>query len=342
MADVPQTLALITLAQNYAGDIQRQTNRKAVALRTLRMVKGEGKNVALVAESDGAFAENYADGADASDFGSDAQAPAVLSWGLYRSNFRVTGLAQAAARTSMTPAGNVQLWARNMVNATGKLASTLNAATFTGTGSNAMIGLNEAIGSTTNTYASINRSTAGNEYWRPYVADPGVATALTLAQIRTDLAGIYNQCGETPDLAFCGPALFNKVVGLFEATRRQVDIVNTPRGPIRLDSGYQTVEVDGTLFVKDKDAVGSGTGDWIYYVNSDAVEYEYLPAVVPAQAQPLMQMMADDGFGALPLGVNFEMLAKNGDSDRAMAKLYLQLCVRRPNACGVRKNVQIT
>src|SRR5690349_2932099 len=114
MADNPQTLALITLAQNYAGDIQRQTNRKSVILRTLRMVKGEGKNVALVTESSGAIAENYSDGADASNFGSDAQASAVLSWGLYRSNFRVTGLAQSAARTSATPAGNVQLWSRNM------------------------------------------------------------------------------------------------------------------------------------------------------------------------------------------------------------------------------------
>ena len=82
MADTPQTLALITLATNYRPAIVRQINRKSAALQVLPIVEGSGSNCSWVVEADGHLGENYADGADASNFGSDAQAPATLNWGL--------------------------------------------------------------------------------------------------------------------------------------------------------------------------------------------------------------------------------------------------------------------
>src|SRR5690606_27861111 len=106
MADVPQTLELITLAQAYRGDIVRQINRRTTLLKLLRITRGEGKNLAWVAESSGHIAENYSEGAPTANFGSDAQAPATLSWGLYRAPIHVTKLAQDAAATSSTPQGN--------------------------------------------------------------------------------------------------------------------------------------------------------------------------------------------------------------------------------------------
>lgn len=335
MADAAQTLALITLAQNYRDDIVRQINRRTMLLRLLPIVKGEGKNVSFATEADGQVAENFADGADATNFGADAQASAVQGWGLYRGLIHVTGLAQAAAATSRTPVGNLSLWARNTINASAKLASTINKDLFGGAGTGTLIaGLDVAIGSTSNTYYGIDRSNGANAYFRPTVVDPGVLTAPTFALIRDDIRQIYEASGENPDVAVCAPAVFNKIGSLFDSTRRQIDQVMTARGAVRLDFGFQALEVDGTLFVKDKDA----TANQIYYLNTNHVRIEYLPAVqppgVPAGAAP-----ANDGFGPVPLGMTYEMLAKLGASDRAQVVSMLQLVVDRPDACGVRLNV---
>lgn len=338
MADTAQTLALITLAQNYRGDIVRQINRRTMLLRVLPIVKGDGKNVAFVPEADGALAENYSDGADAANFGSDAQASATLAWGLYRSNFHVTGLAMAAASSSGTPMGNLALWARNQINGAAKLASTVNKDCFSGAGTGTLIaGLDVAVASATNTYAGIDRTQGGNAYFRPTVVDPGVLTAPTFALLRDDIRQIYEASGEMPDLAVCSPAVFNKIGSLFDNTRRQIDSINTARGSMRLDFGFQALEVDGTVFLRDKDA----TANRIYYLNTNHVRVEYLPPAPPAGVV-VQAMAANDGFGQVPLGISYEMLAKLGDSDRAQAKTYVQLVVDRPDACGARLNVSTT
>lgn len=334
MSDVPQTLALLTLAQNYRGDIVRQINRQSQLLKMLPFVQGEGKNCAFVTEADGAIGENFSDGADAANFGSDAQASATLNWGLYRSNFRVTGLALAAAASSRTPAGSLALWARNMVNAGAKLASTVNGVLFSGAGTGTTVaGLAVAIASD-NTYAGIDRTSGSNSYFRSIVVDPGVSTAPTFALLRDDFRQIYEACGEMPDIAVCSPAVFNKVGSLFDATRRYVQEVSTARGVVKLDASMGALEIDGVMFVKDKDC----TANTIYYLNTNHVRIEYLPTQQPAQDMA-SSMGADDGFGMTPLGMSVEPIAKLGDSSRAQFKTYLQLVVDRPNTCGKRLNV---
>lgn len=332
MADNPQTLSLVVLAQEFRGDIVRQINRRCVLLKTLPIRRGGGKNVAWVAESSGHLAENYSEGADASNFGSDAQDDAILSWGLYRSPFRVTKLAMDAAATSGTPMSNKALWGRNIANAAAALAAGVEEELFDGLGTGTlMTGLDLAIGDDTNIYAGIDRSTA--TYWRPTVVDPGVATAPTIALLRSDLGTIYDACGETPDMAVCPTAVFNKVAGLFDENRRWT-VLNTARGKVQLDAGYEGVEIDGCMFMKSKDA----TANQIYYINSNYVHIETLPdARVPREV--LDAVAADDGFGGVPLDMSFEMLAKTGPSTKGEALAQCQLVVTRPNACGVRKNV---
>jgi hypothetical protein len=229
---------------------------------------------------------------------------------------------------------------RNMENAASALASRLNAQLFTGLGTGTLItGLDLAIGDITNTYAGIERG--ANAYWRPYVIDPGSSTVLTLAQIRKDLGTIYDQCGEQPDMAMCSTDVFNTIVNLFEATRRRVQDIQTARGIVKLDAGYGAVEIDGCMFLKDKDA----TANQIYYLNSNWVEIEYLPPD-PRLLRELndmgMEMPVDDGYGAFPLGMLCEKLAKTGPSDKYECLVNLQLAVRKPNANGVRKNVATT
>lgn len=336
MSDVPTTLALVTLAQMFRGDVVRQINRQVQALKMVRIVAGEGKNVAWVAESSGAIAENYTDGLDASNYGGDAQASALLSWSLYRSAFHVTQLAMDGAASSASPLGNHQLWARQVVNGAAMLATKLNQEFFAGAGTGTtMAGLGVAIGLDDNTYAGIDK--AANSYWRPTVVDPGSLTAPTLALLRDDLRKVYEACGENPDVAMCSPSVFNVVGNLFDATRRQIDGIRTARGDIKLDFGYGAIEVDGCIFVKDKDC----TANTIYYLNSSLIELQYLPSA--SQDRMIdglnMPVQADDGFGRVPLGFKYEMLAKTGPSEKAEILATSQLVVTRPSAFGCRKNV---
>lgn len=334
MADTIVTSSLITLAQAYRGDVVRQINRRTVAVKMLKIVAGDGKNVAWAPEADGALAETYSEGADATNFGGDAQASAILTWGLYRSNMHVSQLALDTSATSETPDGNRQLWAREVVNGATKLASMINKDCYSG--SSAIVGFDSAIGSTTNTYAGIDRTVGGNSYFLPTVVNPGVDTATTQAGVRDDVRQIYEASGETPNLAFCTPTLFNSLGATFDPTRRQVDEVQAGRGQIRLDFGYQVIELDGMVFLKDKDA----TAKTIYYVNTDHVELQYLPSPEQRLLMELgeMEMEPEDGFGAVPLGFNFQKLAKTGASDKAQALWTGQLKVDRPNACGVRQH----
>lgn len=342
MADTITTLSLITLAQEYRGDVVRQINRRTVALRIFPIVPGEGKNIGWVPESDGQVAENYSDGADAANFGGDSQASATLSWGLYRANLHVSNLAMDAAATASTPEGDRNLWSRNVQNGSAKLGSLLNGAFYSGAGTGTTwAGMDVAIGSTTNVYAGIDRTSGGNTYWQPTVIDPGTLTKPTFAQIRDDVRQIYIAGRENPDVALCSPGVFNAIGNLFDNTRRQnIEQIRTARGKVSLDFGFQALEMDGMYFVKDKDA----TENRIYYCNSNHIRIEVLP---PAEYRGMgldnwEDVEGDDGFGPIPLMFKYEKLAKLGASERAEVTSTAQLVVDQPNTCGVRKNVDIT
>lgn len=333
MSDVPQTLNLITLAQEFRGDIVKQINRRCIALKTLPIVMSGGQNVAWVPQGDGHIAENYTEAQDASNFGSDEQKSAILLWGLYRSAFHVSKLAMDTAATTSTPMGNQSLWVKNMKDAAQKLADKLEKEIFVGPGSGSTLaGFDVAIGDDTNTYATMARGTYA--YWKPTVVDPGSTTSLTFAQARSDMAAIGKACGEKPDLAYVGLATFNSVANLFLPNQRWNKIV-TERGLINLEAGMDAVVIDGCQFVPAKDAPEGK----IYYVNSRAVEIQVLPDSQFAFASNTMEIVPDDDFGVVPLGMHFEMLAKNGPSERAEILAQCQLVVKRPNMCGVRKNV---
>ena len=335
-----QTAALLILAQNYAGDIARQINRRSQTLALLRKVAGEGKNIAWAAESDGANAEAFAEGADAANFAADAQGSAIIPWALYRSNFSVSDFARSAARSSRTPEGNIELIARDIQNGAATLSSKINVDLFTGQSGQTpgqIVGFDEAIGLTNNTYATIDRSSAA--YWRPYVVDPGSATVLTQAQVRTDLSTIMKAGGVKPNLALVGPDTLNAIRATFDG-QIIYDLLNvqTNDGEIALNAGTGAIRFGGCAFVEDKDC----TEGKIYYLNTDAVEVQHLPFDGPAMGGADEQMDSDltDGVEAIPFGMKIEALSRNGPADRVMMQVQPQLRVRRPNQCGVRKNVK--
>jgi hypothetical protein len=339
MADTVQTLSLLVLAQNYKGGLVRQINRQAVALKCLPFVEGAGKNVAFAPTGTGAVAENFSEGADVANYGSDSQVSALLNWGMYRANFHVSGLAEATSASSLSPEGNLKLWARNMQDSMATLASLINGAVYTGAGTGTLLtGLDLAIGTNTNTYATIDRTVGANSYFLPNVFAPVAATALTFDLIRSDLAAIYVASGMRPDVAFVHPNVFRKIAALFDPLKQYQFSVITARGQVSLDGSAGSLNFDGCQIVEDKDA----SDGKIYYVQTNHVRMEYLPldlATIPGMNDEIMDLFVDDGFGTTPLGCRMEMLAKTGDSDKATMKTYLQLVCDRPNSCGVRSNI---
>jgi hypothetical protein len=338
MADVPQTLATVlgALAQNIRPNVVRTYNRRSTLLRTLRVEQGEGKNCAWDWEGDAAVAESFADGADATNFGSDTENFASLAWGLYRANFRVTDLARAASKSSRTPEGLLRLWARNMMSAVSKMSSVINKDAFSGAaGGNNIVGLDAALHDA-NTYAGVDRTQAGNAGFRSSLIDPGALTKPTINLIRDDLRIMFETSGETPQIAMAKPNIYNKVGSLFDESRRRVQEIETSKGTVKLDGSLGGIEVEGCVFLKDKDA----TANTIYYIHTDAVHIEYVQQDDEADqpGTPGMSQM-DDGFGAIPLGMKFKHLATTGSSEKASGQVFMQLVVTAPHMCGRRVNV---
>lgn len=335
-----QTTSLITLAQNYYGDIKRQANRRAATYMMLPKRAGGGKNIAWVAESTGSTAGTYTEGATIGSPYSDAQAAAILTWGLYENPFQVTDLALDTARTSVTPAGNLELFARNLVNASAELVSTLNQDIFTAV-SGGMTGFDDAIGSTTNTYATIDRTSAS--YWQPTVNDPGSSKALTKEQIFGDLAEISTLSGMRPNLGVCHPQVFKKIESLYETQRRFVQNANMTLANVNLgEPGIPVITVNGCTFIEDKDGYYDSSNEVgnIYYLNTDYVHIEYLPNSMAPMGFIEQQIAVNDGFESVSAGFQYIPVARTAHAKKAVVRTTQQLVVERPNACGVRKNVK--
>ena len=348
-----RTIALTVLAQSYADQIVPQINRTAVAARTLPWVVGGGSNVAWVAKGDGATAAAMAEGATAGTPSNDVQRPAVLNWAYYKSDGGNTGPAQAAASSAQSPRGNAQLLANDVIDSVTSLASKVNTDLYVGDGAASpkqITGFDAAIGDTTNTYATIVRGTY--TWFTPSVFNPAVATPVTQTMLRKDLAAIKTKCGEAPDLAFCHPDVFAEIAGTFDPQRRytQTTEFNNRRGLVKLDGSVDAVMIGGCVFLEDKDAPlesGNASGK-IYYVNSKytVIVVQPQPEIGPRlRAAGIVEgtvLRGNDGFGDIPLLAAIVAMAKTGDADTFMAKTYLELRVRKPSACGVRRFVQIS
>jgi len=340
MSDSTQVLSALVLVQKYRGPLVNLVNRTSVTAKLLPIRPGMGKNCSWGVKTTGIISENYSEGADAANFGSNAQIAATLNWGSYRGNAHVSGLARRAAALSDSPEGQEDILGVNIMDAAEDLTSRLNIAFFSGAGTGTTIaGFDVALGDTTNTYAGIDRSDSANAKFRPYVVDPGSSTALTFAQIRTDLSTIQKNSGRRPQIALVSLEVYNALVALFDPTRiKYEDLVQTARGPVMLDHSQRGVVVENCMFIPDKEIVYLPPGDDCFL--------EYLPPAPTSQIERAMLNIAgaplipaNDGFGQAPLGYEVQPLAKLGDSDRFSVVSNLQLVVRRPNAGGIRKNV---
>ena len=317
MAD--QTLNTLNLTSVIAPEIQNAFNRKAPISGLIQSKVGfntVGPNWTV--GTAGHAATTFAEGASAPSAASDGQVPAQIAWGNYNSAFTVSDHAQRNSKMSPDPRVNLDVFKKNILGAASAIAKKVETDFFTGSGSNSIIGLDNAIDNA-NTYAGINRASAA--YWRSTVVD-AEAASLTKDQLLSDISSIRTTSGESPNVAFCTPSTFNKVAALFESQRRYLgaDVKLGITGP----AGSPVIDVYGTQFIQ---SAGDGTDDVIYYCNTDHMHFE----IVPWLDDVTGQSMSD--------GVGFVKLAKTGHNSDAMLRLQVQLVLDNPFSFGKRVNI---
>jgi len=336
MADFDLSTVTNVLAQTFRPRIVRTFNSSSRLLRLLQIERGEGKNISWGIETTGAIGENFTDGADVSNYGIDTPDDAVLSWGLYRSNFKITNLALATARTSASPADMLRPMGRSFENACRKLARTINGVLYSGAGTGTTIaGLHGIAVDSTGTYANIDPATYT---WWVSTENDSAGALLTIDQIRTDIGAIYDACGMAPDFALCSTAVFNKVKALFDAQLKynlSAEVV-TARGAIKLVNSPEVIVIDGCQFIRDKDATASA----IIYGNSEFIEWQVL-AQPQGFASPIVDMIGqtDPSAANLLRGLYAYELGRTGSSRKVSVEAHLQLVIRRRNAFGKRLNI---
>ena len=330
------------LAAIYRDTTVKTFNARSVLLRVIPKTRMLGKNSTWTWEGTGAIGENYTDGQDVANYGSDDKNVAVLTTGMYRSNFQITDYAASGAANSQSPSDLTDIAANEFINASRKVASTINGAGYAGAGTGTTIaGLSVAVADA-NTYAGVDRTQAANAGFRSSVFDPGVPTALSIDQIRGDISSIYDSCGETPQLGLMPTNIWNKLASKFSEFRRLNQDVTVGSRIVRMDASVGMLEIDGCIFIKDKDCTASA----IYYLNPDYVRWEYLPFPISELQMEMLartrEMQIDDGYGAMPLGMLCKALGETGAAQKMTMQIQLQLVVSKPNSCGKRLNVSPT
>lgn len=336
------------LSQLYAPTLIRNFNRMSVLAAAVPKKPGRGKNVAWDAMFSGNSAAVFADGADVLTYDVDTPVSATLSWGLYRSSFSISGLAQAAAASSQGSADELMdLVNTSAENAAMKLVSTVNADLFSG--SSGIVGLATALAAT-GTYATIAKGTYAE--WAGNVrANGGTGRALTKDLVDLLETDVYSACGLRPTMIVASPGVCRKYEGLFDSINRVI-IQNTSdispqsgagrmSGSILADAdGFTGFHYKGIPVYRDRNCQ-TGT---MYMLNTNFLELQFLP-------QPGVNTAAiaqDQGLKGMPntnmagLAARLEAMAKTGDADKFTMKIYLQLAVKRPNSCGILQDISET
>lgn len=321
MADT--SLSVIQLAAIMQDSIVELANQQAKMFRYFPVKSFQGKNVSWVADGyDGTAAANFAEGGSLATYGVDTQLNPVLDSARVHSSRNITGTLLRAAKASLNPAEAIDEMKAQLEAAIKAVAVKCNSQAFTGSGSNAIIGLQSAVDNS-NTYAGLSRITYPS--WSSYVVDPGVSTAISAALLRSDMIEVEKRCGIRPNLVLTSFGVLNKIMALGDSNR-----VEQPANSL-YQVGYDGVSLMGVPVIADKDCPAG----CVFYLDRDAVEWRVRDAVV--QGEQLIQGM--DQSGKLSVPFIFKSLPQTTDSVGFAAIFEGQLVVRAPHHCGTRRNV---
>jgi hypothetical protein len=347
MATVDLSAVAATLAEIFEDQIVSQINRATVLLQLLPVGNGAaGQNIKWSARFGTAVGGARAEGAAVSVLNNDAKVPATLDYGTYDDAFGLTGKAMAIARNTRNPAELSNLFIDEIGDCVERLAKGVAQDLYSGTGATDHIfGLVATGGAimNTGTYAGIDR--AVRTQWQGTVmSNSGIGRALSFDLMREMRRRIYNASGLKPDLIVTTPELHEKYGKLFGQQRRYVTEITMRGQSIKLDGGYQMLEFDGIPVLEDVDCT---TGDMIF-LNTRYVRVLQVPDE-PNEANQSMGMLGLAGTEEEQLGqptqklrARINPLGREGDLYKFQLILYPQLQVKRPNSCGVIRDLDAT
>jgi hypothetical protein len=260
------------------------------------------------------------DGGSLATAAADIRRSVTLPFGEYSAAMQVTDKLRRAIGAVQGHDFLRGLYQRNLVEAVSAVCKLLNQHIYSGSGSSQqMTGLTTAVASS-GAYGGLTDST----YWVATVSENGgTLRTTTIPIIRTHLSAMAANAGNTygrPDLAFCKPAIFDVVLGLFSITTFvdnsntgldvNPDAIYTAAGKVGR-TGFRAFNwaSEGITFIEDPDVTHTTSTNataGIYFVNSAAVGLEQLPPaemdmtnarVIPAEMETLGQIA----------GLTFEM-----------------------------------
>jgi len=320
------------LSTEFDERVFKQMNRKSVLLSLLTKKPGKGNACAWDVVFSDASADTYTEGADvttATDTDQDLKIPASISWGWYRSNFGVSGLAKAvAANSPLSPDYVTDLIAGDLLGSASKLASVINGKLYDGTGAGHIIGLDSALAAT-GTYANIAKGSYA-EWAGNVLANGGISRNLTKDLMDQMESTIYTDAGESPSVIVTTPAICRKYEQLFDSVTRMA-LPSGDMSPARANlgmvpdnmTGFSGYTYKGIPVFRDKDA----TSGHMYMLN---LEYLELCSLPPPMADDTgvasrREELSDEQGRRVGLEVHYQTLAKTGDSDRFSLVVYPQL-----------------
>ncbi|MEO8095796.1 MAG: phage major capsid protein, partial [Pseudolysinimonas sp.] len=221
------------------------------------------------------------------------------------------------------------------------LASKIDADCFSGSGANAIIGLNTAIGAT-GTYANISRSTY-TEWKGNVISNSGVARDLAKWQLDALEAAIFDACGMPPNVIVCSAAAARKYENMFDSqTRVVLNARDLAVGAQANALGNMAIDVGGFTGLSYKGMpvfrARNCQAGRIYMLNTTQMELQTVPFGRRNTSGNVERITLTTGGAQRKdlggLNVAIEALAKTGDADKYTVKLYPQLKVIRPNANG--------
>lgn len=333
------------LVEVLAPELERQINRKAVLLSLLSKSTGRGPNCTWDVQFSGASAAAFAEGADVGmgDFDHDVEKMAVLAWGGYRSSFAISGLAQrVAASARNVPAALTSLVAERGRGSAAQLASSINTELYVGDGtSNSLVGLEVACAAT-GSYAGLSKATH-SEWAGNTDGNSNVDRDLTKDLLDEMDQAIYTACGEMPNVIVCSPGVARKYSQLFDDNVRfappagELSAAGGVRAPQGGPPGFTGYSYKGIPIYRDKDCPAGK----LFMLNTDYIELQSLRADAEGNTGAGGGGMSMSG-DASGIAVDYQFLAKTGDSNKFSFVTNVAMKVTHPNALGLIEDIKET
>lgn len=295
--------------------------RLSPIFRTLPLVDGAtANNINFDVKLGGKVAQTASlDGGNLPTATADIRRSVSLPYGEYAASMQLTDKLRRVLGATGGHDFLKNAMSQDLVESMTATVKLMNGHVYSGTGSNQqMTGLSTAVG--TGAYGGLTDST----YWVSQVSENGGSLrSTTVPIIRTHLSAMATNAGNVygrPDLAFCKPAIFDVVLGLFSITTfvdgfSSGNVVNPPS----FYTSYGTVSntgfrkffwaSEGITFIEDPDVTHTGSinaTSGIYFVSSQGVVLEQLPPAETLMTSAQTMAAAQETMGPIA-GLVFEL-----------------------------------